>query len=27
VIAGGSGQPFSIGFPAFFQPTMPCGMM
>jgi hypothetical protein len=21
------GQPFSTGFPAFFQPTMPCGMM
>jgi hypothetical protein len=20
-------HPFSTGFPAFFQPTMPCGMM
>jgi hypothetical protein len=19
--------PFSVGFPAFFQPAMPCGMM
>jgi hypothetical protein len=25
--ARGSGYPFSVGFPAFFQPTMPCGMM